>query len=109
MFETGTFLAPLLERYIPWLYSDSYIWTAIGLCGNVVFGSRILVQWLTTERKRKLTVPDSYWYLSFFGGMFSMVYAFHIDKLPVIIGNMAFLIHARNLLYMLKGKRNPAN
>jgi lipid-A-disaccharide synthase-like uncharacterized protein len=106
MFETGAFLAPLLRQILPWLYTDSWIWTVIGLCGNVVFGSRLIVQWLATEQKRQLTIPEGYWYLSFIGSLFSIVYAFHVDKLPIIIGNMAFLIHARNLFFMLKGKHN---
>lgn len=106
MFETGSFLAPMLEKYIPWMYVDSYIWTAIGLLGNVLFGSRILVQWWATEKRKRVVVPDSYWWLSLFGGLINMVYAFHLDKLPVIIGAGAFVIYARNIFFLLTGKNN---
>jgi len=110
MFETGSFLAPLLERYIPWMYADSFVWTGIGLLANLLFGSRILVQWIATEKLKRVIVPSSYWYLSFFGGLLNMIYAIHLDKLPVIIGAGAFVIYARNLFFLLKGKHaNPEN
>jgi lipid-A-disaccharide synthase-like uncharacterized protein len=101
MLVTGTFLSPLIGKIIPWLYVDSFLWTAIGLMGNVIFGSRIFFQWIATEKKKEVTVPKSYWWLSFFGGLLNMLYAFHVDKLPVILGSMAFLIYARNIWLMV--------
>lgn len=111
MLETGSFLQPLLGIYIPWMYADSFVWTGIGLLGNILFGSRILVQWIASEIKHQVVVPGGYWYLSFFGGLLNMLYAFHVDKLPIIIGSMAFLIYARNVWMMIARKRNahPAN
>jgi len=110
MFETGSFLKPFFQEYLPWLYQDSYLWTLLGLCGNVIFGSRIFMQWIATEKQKQVTVPKSYWWMSFFGALLNLMYAFHIDKLPSIIGGMGFLIYARNLYMMLKNKHaNPAN
>jgi lipid-A-disaccharide synthase-like uncharacterized protein len=109
MIETGSFLAPFLEPYIPWLYADSFLWTSLGLLGNVLFTARILVQWWATEKRKAVIVPDSYWWLSFLGGVLNMVYAFHLDKLPVIIGAGAVIIYARNIWFMLVKHAHPAN
>jgi lipid-A-disaccharide synthase-like uncharacterized protein len=92
------FLEPLLGRLLPWLYHDTVWWTAIGLTGNALFSSRFLIQWLHSERKQRLIVPPVFWHLSFWGSVISLVYAFHVDKLPIILG-CVFLpfLYARNL------------
>jgi lipid-A-disaccharide synthase-like uncharacterized protein len=105
MNDVSGFLQPLLGRGLPWLYRDSAWWTAFGLLGNLLFSSRFVVQWLYSERRRQLVVPPVFWHLSFWGSLVSLVYAFHVDKLPVILG-YAFLpvLYARNL--MLLGRRD---
>jgi lipid-A-disaccharide synthase-like uncharacterized protein len=99
--DPSGFLEPLLGAPMPWLYVDSTWWTAIGLVGNVLFGSRFFIQWLHSERSKRLVVPPVFWYLSFWGSVISLLYALHIDKLPVILG-CAFLpfVYARNLRFL---------
>lgn len=101
MSDPTGFLEPLLGANLPWLYVDSRYWTAIGLIGNGLFGSRFLIQWLHSERSKRLVVPPVFWYLSFWGSVISLLYALHIDKMPVILG-CAFLpfVYARNLLFL---------
>jgi lipid-A-disaccharide synthase-like uncharacterized protein len=101
MVDPTGFLEPLLGSAAPWLYVDSAWWTTIGLVGNGLFGSRFLIQWLHSERSKRLVVPPVFWYLSFWGSVISLLYALHIDKLPVILG-CAFLpfVYARNLRFL---------
>lgn len=105
MQPTGTFLQPFLQAKIPWFYVDSYLWTAFGLLGNVVFSLRFLVQWLTSEKQKKLVVPPIFWHLSFWGSLISLVYAFHVDKLPIILGYIALpFIYGRNLVLLKRSR-----
>lgn len=105
MEEATGFLAPLIGGYVPWLYVESYVWTVIGLAGNAIFGSRFFIQWLYSERQKKLLVPPIFWHLSFWGSVLQLLYGLHIDKLPIILG-YAFLplIYARNLRFLKKEK-----
>ena len=103
---TEGFLQPLLGRTMPWLYRDSLYWTAFGLVGNVLFSSRFLVQWLLSERHRKVVVPPIFWHLSLWGSVISLVYALHIDKLPVILGYLFLpLLYGRNLALLRRERR----
>jgi len=101
MTDSSGLLQPLLGGAAPWLYADSLLWTAFGLVGNLLFSSRFVVQWLYSEKRRQLVVPAVFWHLSFWGSLISLVYALHIDKLPVIL-SFAFLppLYFRNLVLL---------
>ena len=100
------FLGPYLGLWLPWLYADSTWWTVFGLSGNALFSSRFLIQWLHSERKQQLVVPPVFWYLSFWGSLISLMYAFHVDKLPIILGYVFLpFLYARNLKLLLRTPR----
>ena len=104
MNEASGFLQHFLGRFLPWLYRDSGWWTAFGLFGNLLFSSRFVVQWLYSERRKQLLVPPIFWHLSFWGSVVSLLYAFHVDKLPVILGYVFLpLLYARNLVLLGRG------
>ncbi len=108
MSDATGFLEPFLGRVLPWLYVDSVWWTVFGLLGTAVFGSRFVVQWLYSERQRRLVVPPVFWYLSLWGSTINLIYAFHVDKLPIILG-VLFLpfLYARNLSLLRRGRTEP--
>jgi lipid-A-disaccharide synthase-like uncharacterized protein len=107
--ESGTFLEGWLGQALPWLYRESIWWTVVGLTGNLLFSSRFLYQWLHSEKRGALVVPPAFWYLSFWGSVVALIYALHIDKLPVILST-AFLpfLYGRNLVLLRRGGRNPS-
>ena len=43
---------------------DWSVWKVVGWLGNLVFSSRFLVQWYVTEKKRRVVVPQAFWWLS---------------------------------------------
>lgn len=109
MSDSTGFLQPLLGGALPWLYVDSVAWTIFGLLGNVLFSSRFVVQWLYSEKKRELVVPAAFWHLSFWGSVIALVYALHVDKLPIIL-SFAFLpfLYFRNLVLLRRTPPRPA-
>jgi len=40
---------------------------ACGIAGQALFGGRVLVQWIASERARRCVVPRTYWYLGLLG------------------------------------------
>jgi lipid-A-disaccharide synthase-like uncharacterized protein len=106
MNEAGAFLKPLIGSVVPWLYYDSQWWTAFGLFGNLLFSLRFVVQWLYSEKRKVLTVPGIFWHFSFWGSVIALIYAFHVDKLPIILGYFFLpILYARNLVLLARGKR----
>jgi lipid-A-disaccharide synthase-like uncharacterized protein len=109
MGDPGGFLSPVLGSFVPWLYHESLFWTAFGLTGNLLFASRFIVQWLYSEKRRELVVPSIFWHLSFWGSVIALIYSFHVDKLPVILGYFFLpLLYARNLVLLARGKQRRA-
>lgn len=104
---TLAFLEPHLSRFTgPWLYADSTWWTAVGFLGGGLFSARFLIQWVSTERHRRLTVPPAFWYCSFWGSVINTIYLIHVDKAPLILMN-CFLpfLYLRNLIYLGRSDR----
>jgi lipid-A-disaccharide synthase-like uncharacterized protein len=102
---TSTFLQPWIEPVLGrWLYADSVLWTAVGFLGAAIFGSRFVLQWLQSEKEKKLVVPWYFWHLSFWGSLLNLLYFLHLDKAPLILGN-CFLpfLYGRNILFLRAG------
>lgn len=70
-----------------------------GFAGQALFFSRFLVQWITSEREGKSTVPPVFWLLSFGGGCMMLVYAIWRRDLIFTVGQATgLLVYARNLM-----------
>jgi len=73
-------------------------WYVLGFAGQLMFSSRFLVQWLASERSRRVVIPTAFWYLSLLGGITLLAYAVHKRDPVFAIGQAAgLLIYARNL------------
>ena len=75
-----------------------WVWLAVGFCGQALFSMRFLVQWLSSEAKRRSTIPVSFWYFSVAGGVTLLAYAVHRADPVFIVGQLTGLfIYGRNL------------
>ena len=82
------------------------LWVVFGLAGQMLFGSRFIVQWLASEKKKKSYIPVHFWYLSLCGGIVTAIYAIHRRDPVFIIGQSAGLIvYARNLVLIHRADR----
>lgn len=81
-------------------------WKVLGWTGNIVFFSRFIIQWIATERERKVVVPLAFWYCSLLGSMILLIYAIH-QRDSVFIGAYIFtwIPYGRNLYFALKEKK----
>lgn len=86
------------------------IWKVVGFGGQALFGSRFLVQWIATERRRRSVVPTAFWYLSLLGGLTLLSYAISIND-PVFITGQSFgvLVYSRNLWFVHRRKPDQAD
>lgn len=85
------------------------IWIGIGLLGQLLFGSRMLIQWIASERAGRSVVPTVFWYISIVGGMVLLCYAIHRADPVFILGQTAgSLVYLRNLYFIHREKRTLA-
>jgi lipid-A-disaccharide synthase-like uncharacterized protein len=80
--------------------------TVIGWTGNGVFFSRFLVQWHATEKRKQVTIPALFWWLSLVGTLLLLCYAIHLDRGWVFIFAYAFswIPYTRNLVIHYRHK-----
>ena len=78
-------------------------WLVLGLAGQLLFGTRFLVQWISSEIKKESHIPIIFWYFSISGGLILLVYAIH-RKDPVFILGQSFgiIVYLRNLILIFK-------
>ena len=96
-------------NYIYNLTNIEFFFLIVGFCGQGLFASRFIVQWIYSEKKGESSIPLIFWYLSIFGGLALLTYAiFRRD--PVIISGQTFgiFIYLRNLILIYK-KKNEKN
>jgi lipid-A-disaccharide synthase-like uncharacterized protein len=75
-----------------------HVWYVVGFTGQLLFGSRFLVQWFLSEKARRPILPRVFWYLSLSGGLALLAYAVHRHDAVFAIGQAAGLVvYLRNL------------
>ncbi len=80
-------------------------WVALGLLGQALFTGRMVVQWLTSERRGRSVVPVAFWWMSLIGASMLLVYfIWRKDVVGVLGQSTGWLIYARNL-YMIHTRR----
>ena len=85
----------------------SQIWIIIGFIGQTIFASRFLIQWIVSERASKSIIPNVFWWISIVGSFVLLSYAIHKEDPVFIVGqSCGFLIYARNLYLIKKGRVN---
>ena len=75
-----------------------------------MFTGRFVVQWLSSERNKKVTIPTAFWMLSIGGSLLLLTYAIHQRDLVFTIGQSSGLfIYLRNLQLSLREAREKSN
>ena len=83
------------------------VWIGVGLVGQAMFSTRMLLQWIASERRQRSVVPSAFWYFSIAGGLALLFYALYRRDPVFIVGQGAGLVvYARNV-YFIHKKRAP--
>jgi lipid-A-disaccharide synthase-like uncharacterized protein len=78
---------------------------AVGFVGQALFFGRFLVQWITSELKKRSVIPLSFWFFSLAGGAVLLSYAIYRRDPVFILGQgCGLLIYMRNLV-LIKRER----
>ena len=86
------------------LLVDSWprVWLALfGLAAQGIFMSRMMVQWIATERARQSVVPVAFWWLSLAGAVMLLIYGILDRDIVIILAqSFGFIVYARNLWFI---------
>lgn len=81
-------------------------WVAFGICAQMVFAGRFLVQWIESEREGRSVIPVAFWVLSIVGGAMTLLYGLVRHDAIIILGQvLSNVIYVRNLMLIAKNRR----
>lgn len=76
----------------------TWLWLAVGVTGQALFGVRFFVQWAVSERHKKSIVPLSFWYISVLATVLTLPTYFQRQEWVFLLGQISnLLIYVRNV------------
>lgn len=77
--------------------SSLYVY-AIGFIAQGFFSARMLIQWILSERAKKVVSPNAYWICSLVGSILLFIYGWLRDDFAIIFGQViSYYIYIWNL------------
>ena len=91
------------------LSSNELIWVSFGTLGQLIFFSRWIIQWLSSEKNKTSVIPLAFWWCSLLGGIITLIYAHHIESFPFMLAQaIGIIVYSRNLLLIYR-RNNEKN
>jgi lipid-A-disaccharide synthase-like uncharacterized protein len=71
---------------------------SIGFLAQILFSSRLIIQWITSEKQRKVITPTTFWTLSLFASFLLFIYGYLRLDFAIMLGqSLTYFIYIRNL------------
>ena len=70
----------------------------IGFLAQILFSARLLVQWIHSEKMRRVMTPEIFWQLSLLASFLMFVYGWLRDDFAIMLGqSIGYFIYIRNM------------
>ena len=87
---------------------SNWIIFSIGFIAQILFSSRLVVQWITSERQKKVITPTLFWSLSLFASFLLFIYGYLREDFAIMLGQgLTYFIYIRNLQLQGQWKKFP--
>ena len=81
--------------------AENWFWLTIGVIGQLLFASRFLIQWITSEIRRQSVIPTIFWHLSLVAAILQISCFVQRAEWVFAIGmSTTLFIYARNLWFI---------
>lgn len=89
----------MIERLLSFVGSQlANPWVLFGFLAQVIFFARFVIQWIASEREKKVVIPLLFWHLSILGALMILIYAIYRQDIVFIAGQLlALVIYIRNI------------
>ena len=77
---------------------DDWLIYSIGFLSQILFSSRILIQWIKSEKSNKVITPLIFWQLSLIASFLLFIYGWLRNDFAIMLGQViTYFIYIRNL------------
>ena len=87
---------------------SSWLIYSIGFAAQILFSSRLILQWFSSEKQKKVLTPSMFWKLSLIASFLLFIYGYLRDDFSIMLGqSLTYFIYIRNLQLQGEWKRLP--
>jgi lipid-A-disaccharide synthase-like uncharacterized protein len=88
------------------MFTDSYLVYGLGFLAQLLFSARLLVQWILSEKAKKVVSPLLYWQLSIAASIIMFFYGLLRHDFAIILGqSITYFIYIYNLKLLKAWKK----
>ena len=87
---------------------SNWIIYSIGFLAQLIFSGRLILQWILSEKSKKVLTPSLFWKLSLFASFLLFVYGYLREDFSIMLGQaLTYFIYIRNLQLQGEWKKAP--
>lgn len=87
---------------------SNWIVYSIGFLAQILFSGRLIVQWILSERSKRIITPSTFWKLSLLASFLLFVYGHLRDDFAIMLGQaLTYYIYIRNLQLQGEWQKSP--
>lgn len=81
---------------------------SVGFTAQILFSSRLIIQWIASERQKKVITPSTFWSLSLVASFLLFIYGYLRQDFAIMLGQgLTYFIYIRNLQLQGEWKKIP--
>ena len=87
---------------------SDWIVYSIGFLAQIMFSGRLILQWMLSEKSKKVLAPSIFWKLSLLASFLLFVYGYLRDDFAIMLGQtLTYFIYIRNLQLQGEWQKTP--
>ena len=87
---------------------SSWVIYGIGFLAQALFSSRIFLQWIISEKHKKVLTPNLFWQISLFASFLLFIYGYLRDDFAIMLGQViTYYIYIRNIQLEREWEKMP--
>lgn len=87
---------------------SNWIIYSIGFIAQILFSGRLIVQWLSSEKQKKVVTPTLFWFFSLLASFLLFIYGYLREDFAIMFGqSLTYFIYIRNLHMQGQWKKFP--
>jgi len=87
---------------------SSWLIYSVGFIAQILFSSRLVVQWISSEKQQKVITPTLFWTLSLMASFLLFVYGYLRNDFAIMLGqSLTYFIYIRNLQLQNEWQKFP--
>ncbi len=87
---------------------SNWLTYSIGFLAQILFSSRLIIQWVTSEKQKRVITPTLFWTLSLLASVLLFMYGYLRFDFAIMLGqSLTYYIYIRNLQLQGQWKKFP--